>query len=154
METNIQTTILRNLISNEDFTRKVIPFLKKEYFESNHRVVFDSVVEFVNRYNKLPTQEALSIELTRADITDGPGISEVMSNVFTPKEVNDEWLIDGEYRITVKGTIRVNCSENFVVRQISFKMYFEMIFFNVRSNKVELRPHLLITGTQRREFII
>tara|TARA_B100000287_G_scaffold80727_1_gene73154 strand:+ start:386 stop:1753 length:1368 start_codon:yes stop_codon:yes gene_type:complete len=94
METNIQTTILRNLISNEDFTRKVIPFLKKEYFESNHRVVFDSVVEFVNRYNKLPTQEALSIELTRADITDGPGISEVMSNVFTPKEVNDEWLID------------------------------------------------------------
>jgi len=94
MEPNIQTTILRNLINNEDFTRKVIPFLKKEYFESNHRIVFDSVVNFVNRYNKLPTQEALSIELTSVDINDGPGISEVMGQVFTPKEVNEEWLID------------------------------------------------------------
>ena len=64
MEPNIQTTILRNLINDEDYTRSVIPFLKKEYFENNHRVVFDSVVEFVDKYNKLPTQEALSIELT------------------------------------------------------------------------------------------
>ena len=68
MEPNIQTTILRNLINDEDYTRSVIPFLKKEYFENNHRVVFDSVVEFVDKYNKLPTQEALSIELTNANI--------------------------------------------------------------------------------------
>ena len=94
MEPNIQTTILRNLINDEDYTRSVIPFLKKEYFENNHRVVFDSVVEFVDKYNKLPTQEALSIELTNANIKDGPGVSEVLSQVFTPKDVNKEWLLD------------------------------------------------------------
>ena len=93
MEPNIQTTILRNLINDEDYTRSVIPFLKKEYFENNHRVVFDSVVEFVDKYNKLPTQEALSIELTNANIKDGPGVSEVLSQVFTPKDVNKEWLL-------------------------------------------------------------
>tara|TARA_B100000927_G_scaffold60446_1_gene47061 strand:+ start:3323 stop:4690 length:1368 start_codon:yes stop_codon:yes gene_type:complete len=93
MEPNIQTTILRNLINDEDYTRSVIPFLKKEYFENNHRVVFDSVVEFVDKYNKLPTQEALSIELTNANIKDGPGVSEVLGQVFTPKEVNEEWLL-------------------------------------------------------------
>ena len=94
MEPNIQTTILRNLINDEDYTRSVIPFLKKEYFENNHRVVFDSVVEFVDKYNKLPTQEALSIELTSANIKDGPGVSEILGQVFTPKDVNKEWLLD------------------------------------------------------------
>ena len=94
MEANIQTTILRSLINDEDYTRTVIPFLKKEYFENNHRVVFDSVVDFVNRYNKLPTQEALTIELSNADIHDGAGVSEVMSQVFTKTEVNKDWLID------------------------------------------------------------
>ena len=93
MEANIQTTILRSLINDEDYTRTVIPFLKKEYFENNHRVVFDSVVDFVNRYNKLPTQEALTIELSNANIHDGPGVSEVMSQVFTKTEVNKDWLI-------------------------------------------------------------
>ena len=94
MEPNIQTTILRNLINDEDYTRTVIPFLKKEYFENNHKVIFDSVVQFVDKYNKLPTQEALSIELTTANISDGPGVSEVLGQVFSPKEVNKEWLLD------------------------------------------------------------
>ena len=94
MNIDIQTTILRSLISDEDYTRKVIPFLKKEYFENNHRIVFDCVVDFVNRYNKLPTQEALSIELSNANIHDGPGVSEVLHSVFTETEVNSEWLID------------------------------------------------------------
>ena len=94
MEPNIQTTILRNLINDEDYTRTVIPFLKKEYFENNHRVIFDSVVQFVDKYNKLPTQEALSIELTAANIKDGPGVSEILGQVFTPKDVNKEWLLE------------------------------------------------------------
>jgi len=94
MIADIQTTILRNLIADENFTRTVIPFLKKEYFENNHRVVFNSVVDFVEKYNKLPTQEALSIELSNANINDGPGVSEVVSQVFTPKEINQEWLLE------------------------------------------------------------
>ena len=94
MIADIQTTILRNLIADENYTRTVIPFLKNEYFENNHKVVFKSVVDFVEKYNKLPTQEALSIELSNANINDGPGVSEIVSQVFTPKEVNHDWLLE------------------------------------------------------------
>ena len=96
MEPNLQTTILRNLINNEIFTRKVIPFLKKEYFEGTHRVVFDQIIQFVEKYNKLPTGEALSIEVESRDITDGE-YSEAVSiikEVSRPEEVNLEWLVE------------------------------------------------------------
>ena len=59
----LQTAILRNLITHDDYTRKVIPFLKKEYFEGSHRIVFDKILEFVGKYNKLPTTESLKVEL-------------------------------------------------------------------------------------------
>ena len=96
MEPNLQTTILRNLINNENFTRKVIPFLKKEYFEGTHRVVFDQIISFVEKYNKLPTGEALSIEVEPQPITDGE-YSEAVSiikEVSHYEESNFEWLVE------------------------------------------------------------
>ena len=96
MEPNLQTTILRNLINNENFTRKVIPFLKKEYFEGTHRVVFDQIISFVEKYNKLPTGEALSIEVESQPITDGE-YSEAVSiikEVSRHEESNFEWLVE------------------------------------------------------------
>ena len=67
MIANVPTTILRNLLTNDEFTRKTIPFLKKEYFEGAQRFVFDEILKFVSKYNKLPTPEALSIELDNAN---------------------------------------------------------------------------------------
>ena len=96
MEPNLQTTILRNLINNENFTRKVIPFLKKEYFEGTHRVVFDQILKFVEKYNKLPNGEALSIEVESQPITDGEYSEAVaiIKEVSRPEEINSEWLIE------------------------------------------------------------
>jgi replicative DNA helicase len=63
----LETTILKNLIHNEDFTRKVLPFLKSEYFaESTERILFDKIHEFVNKYKNLPTKESLTIDLTES----------------------------------------------------------------------------------------
>jgi len=96
MEPNLQTTILRNLINNESFTRKVIPFLKKDYFEGSQRIVFDQIISFVGKYNKLPTGEALSIEMEAQDISDGQ-YSEAVSiikEVAIPQEISLEWLIE------------------------------------------------------------
>ena len=51
----IQTHILNHLINDEEYCRRVIPFLKKEYFESTHKVVFDLIVNFVTEHNKIPS---------------------------------------------------------------------------------------------------
>jgi replicative DNA helicase len=63
----LETTILKNLIYNEEYTRKVLPFLKSDYFsDSVERIVFDKVHDFVNKYKNLPSKESLTIDLTES----------------------------------------------------------------------------------------
>lgn len=92
IEANIQQTIIRNLLSNEEYLRKVIPFLKKEYFEAEYKNVFNEIVSFVSKYNKLPTKETLTLDMTNNGSFDPA--AELIDLVFTPEKVNDEWLID------------------------------------------------------------
>ena len=67
----IETTILGNLLHNEEYTRKVLPFLKNDYFTNNsEKIVYDTVSDFVTKYNSLPTKEALSIELQEVKINE------------------------------------------------------------------------------------
>jgi len=98
LEQKIQTTILRNLINNDEFTRKVIPFIRKEYFESDHRLIFDQVISFVDKYNKLPTPEALEIELSSLDVNDALLVdaSTVLNGIRATKDnaVDTDWLVD------------------------------------------------------------
>jgi archaellum biogenesis ATPase FlaH len=64
MQQRIETIILRNLLHNEEYTRKVLPFLDKEYFvEHADKLLYGQIDTFVNKYNNLPTKEALVIEL-------------------------------------------------------------------------------------------
>jgi archaellum biogenesis ATPase FlaH len=95
-KTTIQTTILRNLLTNEKFTRKVIPFLKKEYFEGIHRSIFDQIVSFVASYNALPTSEALSIVMGESDITEQQyaDASVVLREISRKEEIDQKWLYD------------------------------------------------------------
>lgn len=61
----IPTQILNHLINDEAYCRRVIPFLKKEYFEQEHKVVFDLIVSFVNAHNKIPSGKVLDLELKK-----------------------------------------------------------------------------------------
>ena len=88
----LQTTILKNLIHNEEFTRRAVPYIKKEYFEGDHRVVFDEIVNFVSKYNKLPTVEALSIELS-SNATE----SQVIASNVILQEMNDYEPVDNDW---------------------------------------------------------
>lgn len=64
----IEKVILANLALNEEFARKVVPFLKPEYFhDSVDRAVFDVIDSYSKKYNKFPSKEALGIELSRRD---------------------------------------------------------------------------------------
>jgi len=68
----VEFLILRNLLHNEEYIRKVLPFIKAEYFEDyNQKIVFEEVLSFVQQYNQLATKEVLSIEVEkRTDIND------------------------------------------------------------------------------------
>ncbi|NBV27500.1 DNA primase [bacterium] len=93
----VEFLILRNLIYKEEYLRKVIPFIKAEYFEdSNQKIVFEEILKFVQKYNQLATKEVLCIEVEkRKDITDTSfkEITQMISYLDDePTEFN--WLVD------------------------------------------------------------
>ena len=92
----IETKILQNLIHNEEFTRKVAPFIDHEYFsERIEKVVVQEMVKFFTKFNKLATNDIVKIELNnRKDITDKE-LAEAHRLVDTlhPDKTNIDWLI-------------------------------------------------------------
>jgi len=121
METaRLEQTILKNLVQSESFTRKVIPFLKEEYFsESDEKTVFNEVVTYFDKYTKPPTVEALLINLdNNTSLNDGQlsnakTIVDSISkdNVETPTdwlvEETEKWCQDRAIYIAVMDSIEV-----------------------------------------------
>jgi replicative DNA helicase len=93
----IEFLILRNLLHNEDYVRKVIPFIKSEYFEdTNQRIVFEEILSFIQEYNQPATKEVLCIEVeNRKDIND-TSFKEIVHLIQNLDDVpiELEWLID------------------------------------------------------------
>ena len=93
----VEFLILRSLLYNEEFLRKTLPFLKKEYFEDfNQRVVFEEIASFTEQYNEPITKEALSIEIQkRSDFNDSvyKEISHLIS-CLDDVTVEQNWLVD------------------------------------------------------------
>ena len=93
----IEKVILRNLVYNEEYLRKVLPFIEPDYFnERNERVVFEHITKYAAEYNSLITKEVLQIEIEdRRDIT-----QDEAKNIYgTINELEDiecdfEWLSD------------------------------------------------------------
>ena len=93
----IETTILRNLIYNEDYSRKVIPFIKPEYFEQrSERVIFEEISKFIIKYGNAITIEALAIQLEDRDDLNENEIKESREivSLFNDDSVDSEWLFD------------------------------------------------------------
>lgn len=93
----VEFLVLRNLLHNEKYLRKVIPFIKSEYFEdTNQKVVFEEILKFVQEYNEPATKEVLCIEVEkRQDINDTSfkEITQIISYLEdVPTEFN--WLVD------------------------------------------------------------
>jgi replicative DNA helicase len=93
----VETTILRNLLFNNDYCRKVLPFIKNEYFENLHeKVVFEEICKFIVAYEQLATKEVLLIETEkRTDITEDTykTICEYVSKLDN-NDVDYKWLVD------------------------------------------------------------
>jgi archaellum biogenesis ATPase FlaH len=93
----LEITILRNLIFNEDYARKVIPFIQPEYFEQRiEKIVFEETVQFIVKYGSSITVEALGIEIdNRRDLTESENkdISDLVSK-FHNAPVDNQWILD------------------------------------------------------------
>jgi replicative DNA helicase len=95
---SIERTILSNLLFNDEYGRKVIPFLKSEYFQDyNEKVVFDLVDDYVRKYNSFPSIEALAIDLSNKE-----GLNEqlfkiakeIISSLEHDSQTKLDWLLD------------------------------------------------------------
>ena len=96
MET-VETTILKNLLYTDEYSRKVLPFLKKEYFEDyNEKIIFEEISNFIGKYNNLPTKETLIIESEkRTDINDD-SFKNICNYINTLEDTpsDHQWLLD------------------------------------------------------------
>ena len=95
---SIESIIFANLLYNEDYARKVIPFLKDDYF-SNHadKITFNLIDTYVKKYNAFPSKEALAIDLSGKEGLNEQTFKEVANNInelSTEKETKIEWLLD------------------------------------------------------------
>ena len=97
MSMRIETTILSNLIFNEEYSRKVIPFLKRRYFsERKEAIVFEEISKFFETYNKPITPEILAIEVNnRKDISDSDlKDQQQLISELKQQDTNEEWLLN------------------------------------------------------------
>jgi replicative DNA helicase len=96
MNINIEQTVLRNILTNDQFMRKVLPFIKPDYFEGVYRQLYKEVGKFVSKYNKLPTLEAFKIELDQADMNEEHyrHALEIIPNIFGKESIDANWLLD------------------------------------------------------------
>ena len=97
MKIDLEQTILRNILTNESYMRKVIPFVKKEYFEGVYQILFSEVTKFVGKYNKLPSLDAFKIEIDQSERFNEQTYThaiDILPNIFEKKEENKQWLLD------------------------------------------------------------
>ena len=89
--------ILKNLITDEDYARRTLPYLKSQYFQDvNERIVYEEIDNFITKFNTLPSREALTIELdNRSNINDNQfaEIAKYVSNLKSEDKDDKDWLV-------------------------------------------------------------
>ena len=97
MTERLEETILRNLIYHEQYYRKVVPFIKADYFQDyNEKTIFEEIADFAVKYDKIPTKEVLTINLqSRGDLTEET-FKDTLQKIDSLSDdwVDYDWLLD------------------------------------------------------------
>ena len=99
MATRLEQTILKNLIQNDEFIRKTLPYIKSEFFqERDEEFLYKQIKEYFLKYQTPPTPEALIIDIDEMEGVDQQLISDTMVLIREIKEDKSEtpheWLVD------------------------------------------------------------
>jgi replicative DNA helicase len=114
----IELLILKNLIYNDEYIRKILPYLKSDYFQDySQKIVFEEIQDFFSSYNKLPTKEALEIEVeNRTDLTENSFkecLSVISSLDYEPvdfqwlSQVTEKWCKDRAIYLALMESINI-----------------------------------------------
>ena len=100
----LEKTILRNLLRNDDYTRKVLPFIKDEYFSAEEdRVLYKEIKDFVIKYNKAPTYDALQIEVDSLPSLKEDQVKNINTTIndfrSNTDDTNIDWLVDSTEKV-------------------------------------------------------
>ena len=90
-------TILKSLINDEEYARKVIPFIVDDYFEEvSHKVVFEEVRNFLEKYDKVPNKEVLHVEIEkRSDLSEDVfKLVRLTIDSLEPSKSDPQWILD------------------------------------------------------------
>jgi len=94
---SLSNLIFTNLVTNEEYGRKVIPYLKEEYFESySDRIIYKTINAYVEKYNKFPTAKAIELDLDSLSLEDRvyKDCKEIVSTISDKDDRDLEWLLD------------------------------------------------------------
>lgn len=96
---DMPTVILRSFFTNEDYMRKVVPFMDPNYFEGVHRALFKEYVRYVAKYSGLPSIDAFRISMQETDTNLSEEVfrhaMDILPDLFTPDEATDlDWLLE------------------------------------------------------------
>ncbi len=97
MSKTIERTALTQLVTNEQYARKVLPFMKGDYFaDKTERTVFEEITKFVDKYNKIPTQTSLEIEVSGRKDLNEEEFKKVVAVIQTlsSTDVDFDWLVN------------------------------------------------------------
>ncbi len=93
----IEFLILRNLLYNEEFVRKVLPFIRPEYFQDqSQKIIFQEISSFVEEFNNIPSKEVLNIEVEKRNDVNEDQYREVCQTIehLTDVPVDFSWLVE------------------------------------------------------------
>lgn len=118
--TNIEQIVISNLITNEKFCRKVIPFIKDEYFEEIvNKEIFSACKSYINKYTKLPSKDALEIFLENSSTISDELYHETIESIqnIEPDENQLEWLVDETENWCKERSLFIALSESIEIAQ-------------------------------------
>lgn len=97
MEQNLQLTILKSFIHDEKFCRAALPHVKPEYFQGEYKIVYELLLDFIGKYNKLPNKTILEIEFNKSDAVTKPNATEalkIIRDIDNFEIVEYDWIVN------------------------------------------------------------
>ena len=92
----LEKTILKNLLCSEDYCRKVLPFIKEDYFSGEDKILFSQINQFIADYNQRPTVEALTIDidaLRGVSEDEAKACKSALASFDFNEKSNEDWLL-------------------------------------------------------------
>ena len=93
---NVPRLILKKICNDEQFALKALPFVKSSYFEGSERIAYDLILEFITKYNSLPSKSALQVEFVDStkNTENNQDVLDIISDAIVDENIDDKWMLE------------------------------------------------------------